>query len=363
MTWGVHVGSGSAMQPEPSIQIGSRTLRAGLPTYIVAELGVNHNGELDLAKRLIDASAQAGVDAVKFQTFSAAAVVGTGTATASYQERNTAQGDQAELLRDLELSETDHRTLLAHARDEGVEFLSTPFDRDAVDLLDDLRLPLFKVASGEIDNVPLLRHIADKGKPVFLSTGMSALADVERAVGTLRQGGAESIAILHCTTQYPAPPSSVNLLALDTLRTAFRLPVGLSDHTEGSHIPIAAVARGACIIEKHVTLDRTLPGPDHRASLEPDALADMVRAIRDTESALGDGIKRPDEVERENIPVVRRSLAAAADLEAGHRLTADDIVALRPAAGIPPSCYDDVLGRQTRAPVRKGEPLHWENLS
>jgi len=339
---------------------------------IIAEAGVNHNGSLDRARQLIDVAARAGADAVKFQTFRAAAIVSRHARKAAYQERNTGTDEsQLDMIRRLELSEADHNVLIAHARQAGIAFLSTPFDEHSVDMLvKDLGLNTLKIGSGEITNAPLLLRVAKSGCRIILSTGMSTLEDVEEALGVLAFGMTEPdsvpssdafkqafatdagcallrerVALLHCTTDYPAAIGEVNLRALDTLRDAFGLPVGYSDHTRGTHISVAAVARGASIIEKHFTLDRNLPGPDHKASLEPAELASMVTEIRDVEQALGDGVKKPSVSERGNREVARKSLVAARDIAAGEILSPENLTCKRPGTGISPMLYWDWLGR------------------
>jgi N-acetylneuraminate synthase len=338
---------------------------------IIAEAGVNHNGSLELAKQLVDVAADAGADAVKFQTFRAAALV-TGTAEkAAYQKATSDGGEsQYEMLKRLELDENAHHLLIAHCREKGVQFLSTPFDLESVDLLAvTLDLPLLKLPSGEITNAPLLYKVACSGKPVILSTGMATLGDVEAALGVLAYGygtsdlkpGAEAfraafasnegqqalrnrVTLLHCTTEYPTPFAAVNLRAMETLSVAFGLRVGFSDHTEGIAIPVAAVAQGATVIEKHFTLDRNLPGPDHKASLEPAELKAMVTAIRQVEQAIGSGRKYPAACELGNMTVARKSLVAACAIKAGELFTEDNLTVKRPGSGMSPLRYWNMLG-------------------
>lgn len=343
-----------------------------MSVFVIAEAGVNHNGSLDRAMELIDAAAAARADAVKFQTFRASAIVSHHARKAAYQERTTgADESQLDMIKRLELSEADHRALTAHAQGAGIEFLSTPFDEQSLDMLVcELKLRTIKIASGEITNAPLLLRIAQSGCRIILSTGMSTLAEVEAALGVLAFGmlppsGApspkafkqafasqrglellrERVMLLHCTTEYPAAVGEVNLLAMETMRNAFDLPVGYSDHTEGIHIAIAAVAQGACTIEKHFTLSRALPGPDHKASLEPGELTAMVAAIRDVEAALGNGVKQPSPTEIRNRAVVRKSLVAARDIASGEALTAEALTCKRPGGGISPMHYWEWLGR------------------
>jgi N-acetylneuraminate synthase len=352
-------------------------------TYVIAEAGVNHNGEVEQAQKLVDAAARAGADAVKFQTFRTEALVTDTVATAPYQQGATGVQTQRELLRRLELSATDFRHLQHHCSDRGIEFLSTPFDTASADvLIDDLDISLLKIGSGDLTNAPLLLHVAQSGKPVILSTGMSWLCEVEEALGVLAFGYTKAdalpsrdgfrnalasrrgrhalrdrVTLLHCTTQYPADPDDVHLRAMDTLRSAFGLPVGYSDHTRGLAVPIAAVARGARVIEKHLTLDRRQRGPDHRASLEPDEFENMVRAIRATEAALGQPGKQPAAPEWENRSVARRRLVAARDLPAGHRISAEDIAVKRSPVGASPMQFWAYTGRITPSALRSGEPL------
>ena len=332
--------------------------------FIIAEAGVNHNGDLERAAELVRAAKRAGADAVKFQTFTAEKLVSRKAAKAPYQEK-TAPGaeDQLALIRPLQLSEADHRELQKVAREEGIVFLSTPFDEDAADLLEKLDIPIFKLPSGEITNKRLLRHVARKGRPMILSTGLSTLEEVARAVGWIRAVSQAPLTLLHCVTEYPAPPEQSNLRSLETMRRAFGLPVGWSDHTPGVETAIAAAALGAAVVEKHLTLDRTLPGPDHKASLEPGDFAAMVRGIRLTTAALGDGIKRPAPCEEPNRAAARRSLVAARALEAGHVLSEDDLQVKRPGSGIAPFQAEEILGRKLKRAVSEDEVLTCEALA
>lgn len=344
------------------------TLHSPKHTLIIAEAGVNHNGSLDLARQLIDAAAEAGVDFVKFQTFRAERLVTRTARQAAYQSRNlgashsSATGDsQYEMLKALELSPDDHKALIDHCRARNVRFLSTAFDLPSIDFLasPQIGMPLWKVPSGEITNFPYLRAIGMTRKPVILSTGMATLDEIEQAIGVLTRFGTphDQITLLHCTTEYPAPKEQVNLRAMDTMRTRFRLPVGYSDHTQGIEIPIAAVAMGAAVIEKHFTLDRNLPGPDHRASLEPDELKAMVQAIRQVESALGSGSKEPVEAERANIPVARKSIVAATFIRQGDLFTEENLTAKRPGSGLSPMQWETVVGRTARRDFEPDEPI------
>jgi N-acetylneuraminate synthase len=344
-------------------------------TLVIAEAGVNHNGSLQRALELVDAAAAAGADIVKFQTFRAGRLASRSAPKADYQKRETGTTEsQLDMLRALELDEATHRALISRCAEKGIEFLSTPFDHESLDLLvRTFELPRLKLGSGDLTNAPLLLAIARTAKPLILSTGMATLSEVEEALGVLAFGYASpphatpsisafrsayesdagqqalrnNVALLHCTTEYPTPVGDVNLRAMDTLRQAFGLEVGYSDHTQGTAISLAAVARGATIIEKHFTLDRNLPGPDHKSSLEPEELAAMAANIRRIETALGDGIKRPAESERPNRIVARKSLVAARTIQAGERFSAENIDIKRPGGGITPLRYWEFLGRQS----------------
>lgn len=345
------------------LTIGKKELGSQHPCFIIAEAGVNHNGDVALAKRLIDAAVEAGANAVKFQAFKTENIVTPTAEKADYQKHTTGiRESQYEMLKKFELSETDFQDLSDYAKEAGIIFLSTPFDEESVDLLGQIGVPAFKVPSGEITNFPLLKKVAQKSKPIILSTGMATLGEVEEALNYLKKHGAEEIVLLHCTTSYPAPVMSVNLRAMETLRCAFQVPVGYSDHTEGITIPIAAAAMGACIIEKHFTLDRTLPGPDHRASLEPQELAAMVKAVRDVELAHGDGIKGPTEEEEAIKRVARRSIVAKCDMSAGKSITEDDLVIKRPGTGIEPRYFDSILQMRARVPIQKDQVIQWDMI-
>jgi N-acetylneuraminate synthase len=332
--------------------------------FIIAEAGVNHNGSVDLALKLIDSAKASGADAVKFQTFRADQLATRSAHKAAYQERTTTTTEsQFEMLQRLELDVDDHRRLIDYCRKVGIQFLSSPFDEQSADLLAEMDLPLYKIPSGEITNLQFLDHVARKGRPIILSTGMSTLGEIEEAVTVLRTAGNNRLTLLHCVTEYPAPYAEVNLRAMHTLRVAFGLPVGYSDHTPGYEISIAAVALGAEVIEKHFTVDRSLPGPDHAASLEPDELEQMVTAIRHVEVALGDGIKRPAQCELPNISVARKSVVASRSLIAGQRLTAEDLDIKRPGNGIAPRLKPMLIGRTLSAGLEKDEVLRWDHLA
>ncbi len=310
-------------------------------TFIIAEAGVNHNGSFELAKKLIDAAADAGADCVKFQTFKADTIVSKSARKAEYQQKTTdAAESQYQMLKRLELSESDHRELQKYCREKGIMFLSTPFDVVSIDFLDSLGLECFKIPSGEITNLPYLRKVNSKHKPVIMSTGMATLNEIKEALAVLKDC---PVSLMHCTTEYPCPFEGVNLKAMLTMRDAFHLPVGYSDHTKGIEVPIAAVAMGATIIEKHFTLDRNMEGPDHKASLEPDELKAMVAAIRHIEAALGTGEKEPAECEKKNITVVRKSIVAKRAIKKGELLTEENLTVKRPGDGISPMKWDEVV--------------------
>lgn len=317
---------------------------------IIAEAGVNHNGDLELADRLVDAAAEAGADLVKFQTFSADRLVTRAAPKAAYQSRNDGRQaeSQHEMLRRLELDAAAHTRLIARCARRGIGFFSTAFDLESLALLVSLGSERFKVPSGELTNLPYLRAIGSRGAEVLLSTGMATLGEVEAAVAVLEQAGTprDRIVVLHCTTEYPTPMEEVNLAAMCAMGRALGVRYGYSDHTQGIEIAVAAVALGACVIEKHFTLDRTLPGPDHAASLEPGELAALVRAVRNIEIALGDGVKRPTPAEARNRAVARKSIVAARDIRCGELFTVDNLGVKRPGTGLSPMRLDEVLGRR-----------------
>lgn len=327
-------------------------------TFIIAEIGVNHNGSLDLAKKLIDAAVEARADAVKFQTFRAEDLVTPDARKADYQVANTGEaGNQFDMLKALELSEDQFRELAEYCGKTGIQFLSTPFSEGAADLLDRVGVDAYKISSGDLTHLPMLAHIAAKGKPIILSTGMGDMAEIEAALAAIRSAGDVPVSILHCVSNYPAAVEDCNLAAIDTIARAFGCPVGWSDHTEGCAISWAAVARGATIIEKHITLDRNLPGPDHLASMEPGEFADFVAGIRAIEAAIGTGIKAPTQAELKTAEVARRSLVAARDLPAGHQLTLDDLRIMRPGHGLKPIMREMILGTRLARPVKAFQPL------
>jgi N,N'-diacetyllegionaminate synthase len=318
-------------------------------TFVIAEAGVNHNADLNLAYRLIDAAVSAGADAVKFQT-AIPELVATGFAQkAGYQKETTAAGEsQLEMIRKIHFPLETYKALKAHCDEKKIAFFSTAFDLTSLDFLENLGQPYHKVPSGEVTNLPYLRQMGRYGRPVILSTGMATMDEIEAALGVLEQAGTprDRITVLHCTTEYPAPMADVNLRAMLTIRDAFNVKIGYSDHTMGIEVAIAAVALGATMIEKHFTLDRNLPGPDHKASLEPGEFKAMVGAIRNIEQALGDGIKRPGASEVKNKPIARKSLVAARAIRAGEIFSEANITAKRPGTGLSPMRWDDVLGRK-----------------
>jgi N,N'-diacetyllegionaminate synthase len=317
-------------------------------TLIIAEAGVNHNGDIQLAKQLIDAAAAAGADLVKFQTFNADRQVTRSAKKADYQTQTTDSTEsQHDMLRRLELTEAMHTELIAHCATRNIGFFSTGFDIESVDLLVSLGQDHFKIPSGEITNLPYLRHVGQLGKTIILSTGMASLGEIEAAIDVLEQAGTPraKLAVLHCTTEYPTPMNEVNLRAMQSIQAAFGVAVGYSDHTQGIEVAIAAVALGATVIEKHFTLDRKLPGPDHQASLEPSELRAMVEAIRNIEVALGDGIKRMTPSEARNKPIARKSLVASQAIIAGEVFTAANLTAKRPGTGVSPMRWDEFLGK------------------
>ena len=341
--------------------VAGRAIAAGAPVFIVAEAGVNHNGDPDLAGRLVDAAAECGADAVKFQTFTVDALLTREAPKAGYQVETTGAGEsQREMLARLELGTDRLAELRDRAAKRGLIFFSAPFDEASADALERLDVALFKVPSGEITNLPLLRHVAAKGRPIILSTGMAFLEEVEQAVAAICEAGDPPLALLHCLSAYPAPAGEVNLRAMDGLAARFGCPVGFSDHTLGLEIAVAAAARGAAIIEKHLTLDKTLPGPDHRASLDVAEFSAMVRAIRSVESALGDGVKRPMPSEADTRRVARKSLVAARALKAGERVAAGDLASKRPGTGISPAELPRVLGLRLARDVAADEVIPWE---
>ncbi len=316
--------------------------------FIIAEAGVNHNGSVKLAKKLIDIASEAGVDAVKFQTFKAENLVSKNAKKADYQKENMNDGDDSQfnMLKKLELDIDTHNELIEYCNKKNIMFLSTPFDHDSIDMLNDLKLPIFKIPSGEITNLPYLRHIGSLKKEIILSTGMADMGEIEDALDVLIKAGTlkENITVLHANTMYPTPMEDVNLRAMVTIGNTFDIAYGYSDHTLGIEVDIAAVAMGACCIEKHFTLDKTMEGPDHKASLEPDELTAMVKAIRNIELALGSTVKKPSKSETPNIKVARKSIIASCNIKKGEKFTEDNLAIKRPGNGISPMRWDEIVG-------------------
>jgi N,N'-diacetyllegionaminate synthase len=345
------------------VKIDDRLVGEAEPCFIIAEAGVNHNGDVNLAKRLVDVAKEAGADAVKFQTFKAEELVTEAAEKAGYQKETTSSEEsQFEMIKKLELSGRNFKEISAYAHRKGIIFLSSAFDKGSADLLDKLGVPAFKVGSGEITNFPLLKHIAKKKKPIILSTGMSTLDEVEEALTIIRNQGAKEIILLHCVTNYPAKVEDTNLRAMETLRQTFKLPVGLSDHTLGITIPIAAVATGACVIEKHFTLDKNLAGPDHKASLEPDELKHMVKSIRDVEKAMGDGIKRPTKEEEKNRKAVRKSIVSRIDIPKGAVITEEMLVIKRPGDGLEAKYMSLIVGKKAKKNIKVEEAISFSKV-
>lgn len=347
-----------------TIRIGDRLIGDDQPCFIIAEAGVNHNGDIELAKKLVDVAVLAGADAVKFQTFDANEIASTSAQKANYQLEATSESEsQREMLLRLQLSEKEHRLLRDYCKDRNIFFLSTPFDVKSVDFLETLKIPTYKIGSGEITNLPLLDHVARKGKPIILSTGMSYISEVDEAFRLIRNTGNEQIVLLHCVSNYPADPADVNLKAISTMAGAFGVPVGYSDHTLGIEIALAARALGACVIEKHLTLDRNSSGPDHLASLEPEQFGAMVKGVRNIESAFGHGRKIPAESEANTTEVARKSLVATSHIPQGTKITPDLIGIKRPGYGIQPALLPYVIGRTLREDVTAGTVITLEMLS
>lgn len=344
------------------IKIFDKFIGEDEPCFIIAEAGVNHNGDINFAKKLIDIAADVGVDAVKFQTFKAEKLVLLDTEKAEYQMKGTdSEESQYQMLKKLELTESNFEELKAYAENKNIIFLSTPFDNESVDFLDKIGVPLFKIGSGELTNLPLLQHIAKKNKPVILSTGMATLGEIEEALYTLINEGLRDIIILHCITSYPAKAEEANLNVIKTLRSCFKLPVGLSDHTMGINVSLAARVLGACVVEKHFTLDKKLPGPDHKASLDPGELGALVKGIREIESALGDGIKKPTKEEESIKKFVRKKLVSCVDIPRG-TIIAEGMVMLKRVGteeGIDPKYLYSVLGKKTLHEIKINSPIKW----
>lgn len=332
-------------------------------TFVIAEIGVNHNGRLDLANQLVDAAAAAGAHAAKFQTFKADSLTSRDAGVVAYQ-RASGAADQHSMLRKLEFGESEHRAVAKRCEEIGIEFMSTAFDSQSLAMLCDIGIKRIKIPSGEITNVPYLKDCARRGLPILISTGMADLAEVRQAIAVLRAAGVNlaDITVLHCTSAYPTGVLDVNLRAMQTMADDLGVAVGYSDHTEGIFVAPIAVALGAQVIEKHITLDRAMEGPDHKASITPQELRGMIAAIETAEQILGDGVKAPRPAEQEARQLVRRGLKAARDLRAGAELTGGDVAILRPATGLPPDQFDDVLGRRLARDLKAGDPIEGSAL-
>lgn len=326
---------------------------------VIAEAGVNHNGDISMAKKLIDAACEAEVDFVKFQTFNSKKLVSRSAKKAKYQQENTKDTSESQLkmLQKLELSREDHFELIAYCETKGINFLSTGFDLESLEFLNELGIPLFKIPSGEITNLPYLRKIASFGKPTVLSTGMANMAEINEAIAELLSEGLtlKDLTILHCNTEYPTPMEDVNLRAMQTIGDAFEVAIGYSDHTLGIEVPVAAVALGARVIEKHFTLDRGLKGPDHLASLEPGELKEMVRSIRNIEMAMGNGIKEPSKSEVKNKEIARKSIVASQSINKGEYFSERNLTVKRPGTGISPMKWDSIIGTKATKDYREDD--------
>lgn len=346
-----------------SVKINNRYIGDGHPVFIIAEAGSNHDGDLEQAKRLIDVAVEAKADAVKFQTFTADKIAArTDDDIMKLGDEYDTADNLYDLYKGLELPRKWQKELRDYAQVKGIIFLSTPFDYEAVEQLEELGMPAYKVASFECIDIPFLRYIARKNKPIILSTGMADLGEIEESLETIYKEGNNQVILLHCGICYPMPVEDVNLAAMDTMRQAFQFPVGYSDHTLGITVPISAVARGAKLIEKHFTIDKNLPGPDHKFALEPDELKAMVKGIREAEAAIGSPIKRHVLVEEIHYQRGRRSIFAVQDIPAGTEITAEMIAVLRPGTGLKPKYFDLVIGRNARRDIKAYEPITWEQI-
>jgi len=344
-----------------TITIDGHIVGKDQPCFIIAEAGVNHNGDIDTAKSLVKVASEAGADAIKFQTFTADALVTPSAPKAEYQKQSLLDEESHfEMIRRLEMSREMHSILIEESKNEGITFLSSPFDEESADLLESLNICGFKIPSGEITNLGLLEHIAKKNKPMIVSTGMSTLSEVSIAVQAIERTQNHNFILLHCVSNYPADPSDINLLAMESMSKAFNVPIGYSDHTLGLEISLAAVAMGACVIEKHFTIDRRMEGPDHAASLEPTELAQLVNGIRNIESAIGDGKKQPVYNEIAIAAIARKSLVAKIDIPTGTMITKEMLLTKRPGTGIPPTMAQVLIGRTARHNVSSGELLTFE---
>ena len=344
------------------VKIGDKLVGEGEPVFIVAEAGSNHDGKLSQAKKLVDVAANAGADAVKFQTFSADKIVAKTGPKAGYMEKVGEKESVYEIFKRIELPREWHRELVKYANKKGLIFLSSPFDEEAVDLLDELGVPAFKVASGELTNFPLIEYMARKRKPLIVSTGAATMDEVGEAVSAIRGTGNKKIVLLHCVANYPAAPEDANLLAMSALKQKFKLPVGYSDHTLGTATPLAAAALGAVMIEKHFTLSRKLPGPDHFYAVEPNELKAMVEGIRAVEKIRGAPTKKPAKAEQEIRKLARRSIFAKVDIPAGAVIKKEMLVTLRPVIGLEPKHIGSVVGKRAKRAIKRYEAITWEKI-
>jgi N-acetylneuraminate synthase/N,N'-diacetyllegionaminate synthase len=335
----------------------------GEPCFIVAEAGVNHNGKLALAKKLIDEAKKASVDAIKFQVFSADRVITKMAKKAGYQKKPTERETQYEMLKKLELCDEDFRKLAVYARKKNIIFLASVFDTEGADLLEGLEVPAFKIPSGELTNFPLLEYVVKKGKPMIVSTGMAYLEEVGEALKVIRRAGGGEVVLLHCVSNYPARVEEINLKAIVTMKRAFKVPVGLSDHTLGILVPVVAVALGACVIEKHFTLSRKLPGPDHKASLEPAELREMILRVREIEKAMGNGEKKPIKSEESMRKLVRRSIVAGVPIQTGTIIKREMLAFKRPGTGLPPMDVKKIVGMVAKKNIKADELITLDKLS
>lgn len=343
------------------IKIGNNMVGDNCPTFIIAEAGVNHNGSLEMAKKLIDAAKESGADAVKFQTFKSEEVVTKNAEKAEYQKKTTTENSQYEMIKKLELSADDFKELFSYADKKDIIFLSSPFDLDSIDVLNELNVPAFKFGSGEITNFPSLEHAATKGRPVILSTGMATLGEIEEAFNLLKEKISDII-LMHCVTSYPARTEDANLKVIETFKCAFKVPIGFSDHTVGIEMAVAAVAMGACVIEKHFTLDKNLDGPDHKASLEPDELKRMIKSIRNVEKGMGNGEKRITDEEKQIKEVARKSIVSTTYIPKGSIIKKEDLSIKRPGTGIKPKYIDFLIGKKAKFDIELDEILKWDKI-
>ena len=350
------------MKKMQNIKIGDRSIGLNKPCFIIAEAGVNHNGNLQLAKKLVDAAKFAGVDAVKFQTFKTEELVTRKAPQAEYQKKNAKAKSQFEMLKQLELSESEFREIFKYCRKKKIIFLSTPFDEKSAEFLNDLGVMAFKIGSGDITNIPLIRTVAEFGKPVILSSGMATMAEVTEAVKAIYKQGNRKLILLHCTSNYPADIKDVNLKAMNALRDKFSVPVGYSDHTKGIEVSLAAVAIGACVIEKHFTLSKKMKGPDHKASIEPDEFSKLVKKIKMIEIALGNGIKKPSDSEKKIMEIVRKSVVSARKIKKGEKIISEMLKVKRPGTGIKSGEMIKVVGKTALKDIGKNEILFWKYL-